>query len=155
MAFEVSETVVQRLNGFSETLFFLCQFHQLLDHFLIISHGFGFLEIEGSPFLFVLCQLDLASQYIEVGCRSAFGKDLFYIRHCPCVFSHHKIQVRPSFVKDPVAGHFADQIVEYSFAFVEVSAHLFQDGMAEPGADRFLVYFQDLVEVLFRPHIIL
>ena len=27
--------------------------------------------------------------------------------------------------------------------------------MTEAGADRFLVYFQDLVEILFRPHIIL
>ena len=133
----------------------LGEFHQFLDNFFIISHRFGFLEIKGCPFFFVLCQLDFASQHIEIGCRFAFDEDLFYISHCPCILSHHEIQVRPSFVEDPVTGHFADQVVEYPFAFVIVPAHLFQNGMTEAGADRFLVYFQDLVEILFRPHIIL
>ena len=42
----------------------LGDFHQFLDNFFIISHRFGFLEIKGCPFFFVLCQLDFASQHI-------------------------------------------------------------------------------------------
>ena len=52
----------------------LGEFHQFLDNFFIISHRFGFLEIKGCPFFFVLCQLDFASQHIEIGCRFAFDE---------------------------------------------------------------------------------
>ena len=52
----------------------LGDFHQFLDNFFIISHRFGFLEIKGCPFFFVLCQLDFASQHIEIGCRFASTK---------------------------------------------------------------------------------